>query len=815
MKSDYNNLSEISKTLFKQAFKKLLEPSEGTIEILHESGYEPALYTHLYERFDLYKLLTKLREYNFKQSIAPYARKILIDAIVLSYEDKIQLDLYSILHNKEIIEDLCSKNKYLALNIIYRCSDINSLTAAIKGFIKLTEHDKELGRILFGIKNNTRVGVINSYKLWFLQTLRYNYDLKEILVNDDSETTCFFREFLRLNYSVKEDIDKANQLFQLIKKLINIPVYKECYMEMIYNYCDQDRAKIKYKIQENADDNFANFFYFTMKNLIEPLLCKFDLFESKLKTSKFVKFLFVNYLRVTQTIKKLSVKEIGGYLLFILHYFSTDKLIFKEIKNQMNNIKRQYKFLYENENIDYKNITNVNDLVKDFNFIDTTLKYLIETNQIYSKYTDVFFHLLFVNRNLCDDIISILYKKSTYKSENIIKSDCILRRILAIYGCNDNKNNYKCKQQILEILTEYDFSVDIDSLRLANTVISDLSTFFQGSLDNKETYIKMYKEVIELENKLHSDKNFELSEPEDDRDEDYRDFFYGQIPFISNLSDKIYEREINRINVEDRVLITNLVYIYKHQNDKYFIAQELHTKISSMKRYLKEMKGYSLAFKFQLRLLNIIVDKNRKLFLNRNVFHTLSRTIDFMIKKQQKFNNLDDVMEFNPKYKELKIYELNRLKFEKYPNEKLFPSTLNMKLKIVELLRKFKSFVKHLDIKYDELEAFYSDIKSKSDTITQNDMKEILECLKNHKEVDEDYLLDCPEEYLDLVTGMLMRDPVILKTSRQIIDKSTFNQIMLHDRIDPFNREEMNEDSFIENKELKEEIEKYLKNKTN
>ncbi|ELA41779.1 uncharacterized protein VICG_01131 [Vittaforma corneae ATCC 50505] len=73
---------------------------------------------------------------------------------------------------------------------------------------------------------------------------------------------------------------------------------------------------------------------------------------------------------------------------------------------------------------------------------------------------------------------------------------------------------------------------------------------------------------------------------------------------------------------------------------------------------------------------------------------------------------------------------------------------------------------------------------------------------------------DVPEEFLDPLTFTIMENPVLMLTSKITIDRSTFNQIMLNDRIDPFSRLPLDESQIVDNAELREKIEDFKKKGT-
>jgi len=50
---------------------------------------------------------------------------------------------------------------------------------------------------------------------------------------------------------------------------------------------------------------------------------------------------------------------------------------------------------------------------------------------------------------------------------------------------------------------------------------------------------------------------------------------------------------------------------------------------------------------------------------------------------------------------------------------------------------------------------------------------------------------DIPAEYLDPLMNEIMKDPVLMPTSNNVIDRLTIKKHLLSDSTDPFNREKL------------------------
>jgi hypothetical protein len=79
---------------------------------------------------------------------------------------------------------------------------------------------------------------------------------------------------------------------------------------------------------------------------------------------------------------------------------------------------------------------------------------------------------------------------------------------------------------------------------------------------------------------------------------------------------------------------------------------------------------------------------------------------------------------------------------------------------------------------------------------------------------EEDSLFeDAPDHFLDPIMSIIMRDPVRLPSSGQIVDRQTIARHLLSDQNDPFNRAPLSLDKVIPQVELKQEIWSWMEEK--
>ena len=78
---------------------------------------------------------------------------------------------------------------------------------------------------------------------------------------------------------------------------------------------------------------------------------------------------------------------------------------------------------------------------------------------------------------------------------------------------------------------------------------------------------------------------------------------------------------------------------------------------------------------------------------------------------------------------------------------------------------------------------------------------------------DDELFADAPDEFLDPIMSHIMKDPVRLPNSGQIVDRSTIARHILSDQNDPFTRSPLTLDMVLPENELKTRITEWMKSK--
>ncbi|THV54859.1 hypothetical protein BGAL_0018g00150 [Botrytis galanthina] len=97
-------------------------------------------------------------------------------------------------------------------------------------------------------------------------------------------------------------------------------------------------------------------------------------------------------------------------------------------------------------------------------------------------------------------------------------------------------------------------------------------------------------------------------------------------------------------------------------------------------------------------------------------------------------------------------------------------------------------------------------LKSAEDLNAWERLKTRFKVAKEIEDQDEQDLGEIPDEFLDPISADLMEDPVMLPTSKEIIDRGTISALLLGDQRDPYNRDPLKIEDVIPVPELAEKI---------
>jgi len=202
-----------------------------------------------------------------------------------------------------------------------------------------------------------------------------------------------------------------------------------------------------------------------------------------------------------------------------------------------------------------------------------------------------------------------------------------------------------------------------------------------------------------------------------------------------------------------------------------------------------------------LRLLKLFSAETKEPFLTPEIVDRLAAMLDM---------NLN--MLAGPRCQDLKVREPEKYKFR--PKE-LLSDVLQIYLELGEreefqaaVAKDGRSYSVELFERVERI-ARKTAIKTEEELALLRVMVAKVEQLKAAAEED-DAMGDVPDEFLDPLTYDLMRDPVILPSSKTVIDRSTIKQHFLSDASDPFNRVPLKWADIVDATDLKAQIDAFI-----
>ena len=298
----------------------------------------------------------------------------------------------------------------------------------------------------------------------------------------------------------------------------------------------------------------------------------------------------------------------------------------------------------------------------------------------------------------------------------------------------------------------------------------------------------------------------------------HQDIFKEQIVSYSNEHSEDATKMLNMLMSDVTFLIDEVIQkltdikLYQDKKDD----KENWDKLDEETKQLEEnkfnendrlLKPSSGLLNSSLDFLVIICNCLQKYFMNLKLAEKLAYLVNYCLD------------EFTSKSKQLKVK--NKLDYNFNPS-----FILTSLIKIYVAFREYEEFIEYVvtdqrSYKYDNFLTAIQIIKSKSkakldyetseyfDDFVNKQLKEA-ELLAESKKINYD---DCPEEFLDPITDEIMEDPVILPSSNMTCDRQTIETQLLSNPIDPYTRSSLTKEMLIPNKELKERIDKYKKEK--
>jgi ubiquitin conjugation factor E4 B len=443
-----------------------------------------------------------------------------------------------------------------------------------------------------------------------------------------------------------------------------------------------------------------------------------------------------------------------------------------------------------------------------FDFIETNDNFALSLVPVYIP-KNILTNSIFIRRHNSDVLINeikstkiSIYFSIIYSSHiELIRNPHLRSEIFDILTYLFVINNFEKNQKIATICKILNEPFVRNSL-----VISVMRVFIDAerlgtSNQFYEKFSIRHKILYLLDNLMKANKSL-LTQKIIDYANDYKEDCTKMINLLMNditfLNDECIERLMDMKRYQD----------LKDDEEKYKSLDEEMKKHEDDKfkendrRIKTELKLFSSSMDFMVLLSKICQENFLSLKLGEKLANLLNYSLDVFTSSRGlklKIKNMKDYG-FDPKHiltSLISIYVnfLNYKEFLEY---------------IVKDERSFKieNFEKVSDI-YSRGKIKFVDNTFESFEILIRQLKEIDIEIKN-KIINFD---DAPDEFLDPIAAVLMEDPVLLPSSKMIVDRNTIQTHLLSDPTDPFNRSSLTSEMLVPMIELKARIEEYKNQK--
>lgn len=621
-------------------------------------------------------------------------------------------------------------------------------------------------------------------------------------------------------------------IYEIILKLVHKASIKDHFCALIENVYAQDRKKLKFVPEENATDSFCYVLFSVLLKISKGIFEQELFFISKIDEKKFPTFSFFHLARLMEICHQRLISDIQE------EYNVENSSIL--IRRNYEIIQKYFNFVYdlidsrkdevfsvllpesENKNNHHGNSQESSLTVKRTTDLLRTEKAKKVGEILYD--TDFLNAILVIQpaldcRHIPNSIITLIRELFSYK--NVLKSPAIkvlssmgsrlqdeqlINGLVSYYSTKDQDVIMQDRYLLHDILKDVKVGISNDSLRMMSTCLAsfeeNISKIFD-SIKNINNYKKKGKELsCMLEENAFSDN---ISD-----DEEVIKLYPDHIlKTLSTMSDQELAAFIrSKVGGDSEQVLKEIKSQIKYMNDP--LKTKIYKKIKVNEQRLanseKQLKNLSIFLEKLLIFLKSFICINKKLFLNRNIFFRtnsiLNSALNLLVGEDSKNIKIEKKSEyhFNPKeiLRHVCLIVVNLLK----QNEKLVKNSgINKNL--------LKKAIDLCSSKYLLMEDQISSLAEIHNILEmQQDVYKESEATSANEE------LEIPDEFLDPLTCLMMENPVVLLTSKVTIDLNTFKQIMLNDQIDPFSRQPLDETKYVENKELKERIKEFMKNKS-
>jgi len=748
------------------------------------------------------------------------------------------------LDSVSLVRQLCERRPAIYTNILYRYGYIDKETPEkyfsnlrlILSFKSCWRHLES--RELWGL-DRPRAGVSSKADKNILTMVKHNgLDITKVL--DDGQpyvlplfcqsAFCLVTGFDTSVVVTKNLITSVNgwieQLYDCLSPLLGNPNIKNNFCDLIRNVYGQDRTKLKFKDEENCSDSFCYTLCIILMRVVGNTFN--DSFIYQIDNKKFLTFCFfyiarmlqISFFRMAHNImdeyNTKNLQQLIGnahsilqsYLNFVYSVVAVRRdevfaLLLDKAREALPNdtIPSVNSLLTLHTTIpvfiDDSKATCIREILSDHAFIDSilTVQVMFNGGQIHKNAAVLMDALLGYKNPFKHLIVRILPETS------IPISSMTVKRLLVLY--NEKNNGPQVSHcHIHDIIWNQPVDPSHEALRMVTNATGKLEELL-SYIFNYITKLIQTREKLQMLNRAFDEK-VELSVSDDEMmqanfytDEQLeRLSAMGDMSIRAMISSRIQgnQPEVERVFKEIKTLTgvrksRRLIRIYKK-------VKSVEAHIGDLERSLKY---YSYQLSNMLKFLHSFTNINKRLFLNKHVFFRL-------------FSNINSALNLLVGEQSLKIKLPNKEEYNFNPKEilaQILRITVNMLSRNSQLIQVCRLdrglLIRAVELARNKLLLGNEHLVSLADIL-----RELLE-VTVEQVIDE----DVPDDFLDPLTFAMMDDPVTMLTSKITIDRSTFNQIMLNDQIDPFSRLPLDDTKIVENTELKERIEAFKSSEYN
>lgn len=774
----------------------------------------------------------------------------------------------------KMVQQLCEQREGIFINVLYSVAfKTNESTSKYFSNLSLVLGFKNCwkfleNRELWGLER-PKAGFYTKHDEDILIRVKtQNFDINAYRRSSDSQYTLPF--FLQSAFSLVSGFDPEDhidqrkileirniidQTYECLFPLLAVLTIKNNFCDLIKNAYSQDRTKLKFERENNCSDSFC---YTSCILLLKIGVGTFNSsFIHKIDDKKFPTFCFFYISRLLEiSICKLieDVKEeynqnnsmylianeevlIQKYLNFVYDLISERRsevfatLLAKHKENEdtkddtsmpsngspsiLNNCSPNINLpdnpISNIEDVDFlvefpgvlpvfiedKKAACVKEILSDHSFIST----ILSVQSILSRRT--------INGSARTLIDCVFGYKNTFKRYCLhvlrkypsLLSSVTVRRIVLHYTDKSDEDIYNDRFAIHEILRDCELEPSKDSLRMISFALGSfeerLSLIFDSIMN-----IKAYKSKDLKLNEVFrgSDEDFYISEDE----EEIQMYPENFLTAMSLLNDsQLLETIKNKVapSKADAVIQEIRTQIKIRKNPfKVRLYKKIKVNTLRIEKHERILKSSAIYLDSLLKFLQNFTRINKRLFLNKHVFFRM-------------FSIINSSLNLLVGEQSLKIKLQNKEEYQFHPKE-----ILRMVILIViNILKNNAKLVQASGVDRTLLERAL-DLARAKHIIMEDQILDLAEISRILSEISAENNInnaiindDIPEEFLDPLTFTIMENPVLMLTSKITIDRSTFNQIMLNDQIDPFSRLPLDESKIVDNAELKEKIDHFKK----